>query len=411
MLEPPGDYETPSAKLFDKKIAEKFQNDLCVEDAFEPTGQSRLAKIVPQFGQYQDHCATRDFSIDRAVGSSCESKFQGSQRQFSAGNRSAECLGGVVDGKAIPQTAFENTEDEIAETHNALGPGEELLLEHELLLENTIHESDQVSDFDDEESSSNVLILRVEADPENKNADISSSRLESKFSSYTVDQTGQATKVQPSIASALLPDCHDLTREFAASARICAVSTVKSLPSPVRRAYAPPISAPELPKEFSAIIAEAGQVIHDLSRSDNKSRVTEYAAVLTLAHRAYSRRENLADYLKEADHVIKSLTGQGQMLRQLESEETATKADADPHSALAKQLRTLPPTPVADLPCGGEEFSLVLTRMLPDGEVVLLGQIPHDRPLIERAAQKLITNGGAAGKSIGNAALDRIFQT
>ena len=39
---------------------------------------------------------------------------------------------------------------------------------------------------------------------------------------------------------------------------------------------------------------------------------------------------------------------------------------------------------------GGAEFALVMIRRLETGEVVILGEVPEDIPLLERAARKLV---------------------
>ena len=38
----------------------------------------------------------------------------------------------------------------------------------------------------------------------------------------------------------------------------------------------------------------------------------------------------------------------------------------------------------------GSEFTLLVARRLPDGQVVLLGEIAEDIALLERAARKLL---------------------
>ena len=61
-----------------------------------------------------------------------------------------------------------------------------------------------------------------------------------------------------------------------------------------------------------------------------------------------------------------------------------------PRPELAARLRQLVPLAVADLAPQGDEFTLVMAHRLPDGGVVILGEVPRDIGLIERAARKLI---------------------
>jgi hypothetical protein len=57
---------------------------------------------------------------------------------------------------------------------------------------------------------------------------------------------------------------------------------------------------------------------------------------------------------------------------------------------LGRKLRKLETTPLNAVPGEGSEFTLLVARRLPAGEVVLLGEIGDDVPLLERAARKLI---------------------
>ncbi|MBB4857989.1 hypothetical protein HNO88_001303 [Novosphingobium chloroacetimidivorans] len=50
-------------------------------------------------------------------------------------------------------------------------------------------------------------------------------------------------------------------------------------------------------------------------------------------------------------------------------------------------LRALPERPLASLPAHGEEFTLLIARRAPDGQIIVLGEVPHDIRLLERAAR------------------------
>jgi hypothetical protein len=61
-----------------------------------------------------------------------------------------------------------------------------------------------------------------------------------------------------------------------------------------------------------------------------------------------------------------------------------------PREALARKLRKLDSFPLDAVPTEGSEFTLLVARRLPTGEVVLLGEVGDDVPLLERAARKLL---------------------
>ena len=64
-------------------------------------------------------------------------------------------------------------------------------------------------------------------------------------------------------------------------------------------------------------------------------------------------------------------------------------ADA-PREALARKLRALPAQGFDAIAAEGSEFALVMIRRTEESEVVLLGEVPDDLALVERAARRLI---------------------
>jgi hypothetical protein len=72
---------------------------------------------------------------------------------------------------------------------------------------------------------------------------------------------------------------------------------------------------------------------------------------------------------------------------------TAAAAVVD-RLACAGQLRALPPASFAALSRDGREFALLLARRLPTGEVVLVGEVPNDGALLDRAAAALLGEHG-----------------
>ena len=57
---------------------------------------------------------------------------------------------------------------------------------------------------------------------------------------------------------------------------------------------------------------------------------------------------------------------------------------------LARKLRQLDHSALDTVSAQGSEFTLLVARRLPSGEVVLLGEVGDDVPLLERAARKLL---------------------
>ena len=76
-------------------------------------------------------------------------------------------------------------------------------------------------------------------------------------------------------------------------------------------------------------------------------------------------------------------------LRKEEAGKAVEPLDA-PRLALARKLRAMPAQAFETIAADGSEFALVMIRRSDEGDVVVLGEVPEDIALIERAARKLI---------------------
>jgi hypothetical protein len=76
-------------------------------------------------------------------------------------------------------------------------------------------------------------------------------------------------------------------------------------------------------------------------------------------------------------------------MRRDESGKPAGPREA-PRESLARKLRRLQPMPLAEVPAQGREFTLLVARRLTSGEVLLLGEVSDDAPLVERVARRLL---------------------
>lgn len=121
----------------------------------------------------------------------------------------------------------------------------------------------------------------------------------------------------------------------------------------------------------------------------DKTRLTEYASALSHAKRIGLARGALSDYLGAAPGGLKGVVAEERRLKKEESGNTVEARDT-PREALARKLRKLDYTSLDAVPAEGSEFALLVARRLPSGEVVLLGEVSEDIPLLERAARKLI---------------------
>lgn len=196
-----------------------------------------------------------------------------------------------------------------------------------------------------------------------------------------------------------LYDCLAEARELAYTARSTEDRSRTALYAAVGRAYDFSLEAQADPDGFAELVADSGLTMQERAPmtpvvklvfgSDyDKTRLTEYAAVLAHAHRAKLARGSLSRFLMEAEGGLKGVVREERRLRREEAGKPALDAAAV-RAELAELLRRMDPIALADLAPAGPEFALVMIRRDETGALDLIGEVPEDIALIERAARKL----------------------
>jgi hypothetical protein len=189
-------------------------------------------------------------------------------------------------------------------------------------------------------------------------------------------------------------------REMAVAARGSEERTREALYEAIGLAYDFSLAAAEQPAEFDEILADSGLTVQDrapmtpvvklvFGADYDKTRLTEYAAALTHAHRLELPRGTLGEYLGKAEGGLKGVVQAERRLRKEEAGKVVEPVDA-PRQALARKLRALPAQAFESIAPDGSEFALVMIRRTDEGEVVMLGEVPGDVALVERAARRLL---------------------
>ncbi len=197
-----------------------------------------------------------------------------------------------------------------------------------------------------------------------------------------------------------LYDCLAAAREMAQTALTTEDRSRKALYSAVGRAYDFSLEAEANPADYEELIADNGLTVQDrapmtpivklvFGADYDKTRLTEYAAVLMHAHRTGVERGSLTTYLRTAEGGLKGILNAERRARK-EEQGKPVGDHAGVRSALAKKLRKIEPLSFADVAEEGAEFALVMVRRTPDGDLVVLGEVPEDIPLLEKAARKLL---------------------
>lgn len=191
-----------------------------------------------------------------------------------------------------------------------------------------------------------------------------------------------------------------LAREAAQTASECEDRSRRALYQAIGQAYDFSIAAREAPGDYAELLADCGLTAQQRAPMTpivklvfgvdyDKTRLTEYAAALSLAHRVGIARGGLAEYLEQTSGGLKAVVNAERRWRR-EQAGKDVEPEGEVRSALASKLRKLAPQDFTEIAREGSEFGLVVIRRTEEGEVVVLGEIDEDIALIERAARKLI---------------------
>jgi hypothetical protein len=205
------------------------------------------------------------------------------------------------------------------------------------------------------------------------------------------------TLPEPDPAEMELGDWLASARELATVALTSEDRTRNALYEAIGRAYDFSLAASERPEDFDELLTDAGIPMQDrapmtpvvklvFGADYDKTRLTEYAAALSHARRLTLPRGSLGDFLRNAEGGLKGVVRAERALRREESGKAAT----DPREILAARLREMPAIELGEIEPYGGEFALVMIRRSEAGEVAILGEVPEDSALLEKAARKLI---------------------
>jgi hypothetical protein len=191
-----------------------------------------------------------------------------------------------------------------------------------------------------------------------------------------------------------LSDYLVVARESAEQAKSADQRSRAALYDALGRAYDFALSAEEAPGDYEDILEEAGITQQDrapmtpvvklvFGTDYDKTRLTEFATALGHAKRENIARGTFSDYLSQQKGGLKAVVSAERELRRPEG-----KADTlEQHYAALRELEAVDFAEFEGSDTG-EEFALLIARRLPDGRLAILGEVPHDKTLADRAVRK-----------------------
>ena len=204
------------------------------------------------------------------------------------------------------------------------------------------------------------------------------------------------------------PDPADMAlADWLASARDLAHAAIgseershRALYAAIGRAYDFALAAAREPEDFAEIIEDAGLKIQARSpltplvklvfgTGYDKTRIAEFTLAIAYGQRLALPCGGLSEHLAALPGGLKALV---QEERRLRREDAGRAHDNEaPAYKLRRTLRTLEARPLDSVRSQSSEFSIVVTRRLESGEIVVLGEVGDDEALLRRAARHLMT--------------------
>lgn len=190
---------------------------------------------------------------------------------------------------------------------------------------------------------------------------------------------------------------------LAAAARLSEERSNIALYRAISSAYDFSLVAASAPDEFAGVLSKAGIIPQQRAPMTavvklvfgpgyDKTRLSEYAAALELAHRRNLPKGGLLDCLLGEPGGLKGVVALERSLRKGKSTEPVHDRTS-PRTSIVRALRAMPTRSLGDFAATGDEFALVLVRRMPDGSLACVDLVPRNIALLEKAANEVIEHG------------------
>jgi len=361
--------DNPEVVYLGTKLAVECDTDTSeINQLSDVPARSLLSRITDHYMQIIANQAPIGFEAEFVNQRGATILYRGILLPFSSDDESIDFIYGVINWKEMASSAV----------------ADELLLEIDQALEHDDHEQDEWT----AETRRPVVDQMVDWADGPASLDLSAEDIAAQ----------PAPVVDP--AQMELADWLAAAREMAQAAQSSEERTRSSLYDAVSRAYDFAIAALDAPQDFAELLSDSGLTMQERAPmtpvvklvfgSDyDKTRLTEYAAVLSWAKRNEVERGALAEHLKTAEGGLKGIIAAERAYRREQDGKPAAPKAKGPKKSVVRKLRAMEPRRFESLAGEGEEFGLVMIRRTEDGDVVMLGEVPANAGMIEKAAREL----------------------
>ena len=126
----------------------------------------------------------------------------------------------------------------------------------------------------------------------------------------------------------------------------------------------------------------------------DKTRLSEFATVIEHCRRKDLGHGLAAQYLADSKGGIRRIVAMERLLRQSEEGSPLPAERTEPRKTIARKLAKIPSHGMELLDGRGDEYVLVIARRDPQGGPTLVGEVPRDIALLEKAARRFLAESG-----------------
>lgn len=396
--------DNPQINFLGSKLGKECGAEDDISTLSEVPSRSLLSRITDHYMQILANQAPIGFEAEFVNQDARTILYRGILLPFSSDDDTIDFIYGVINWKEL---ADQFTTDELM-----------LEIDQVLSSENSLSErprevspladwadSPQAGKPADEPEDDSILDLSPEMETEDGNTEATMPK-----PGFGAGLSPMGAKMRPSEDAIPItcPDPSDMelddwlasARELAQAASGSEERTRQALYAAIGQAYDFSLAAAKSPEQFDKLLADYGLTRQDrapmtpvvklvFGADYDKTRLTEYAAALSHGHRLSIPLGGLTGFLSTFNGGLKAVVKAERQLRREESGKPASSGSAATEK-LARKLRRIEPQSFETIQPEGSEFGLVMIRRLQDGGVAMLGEVPEDNAMLERAARKLL---------------------
>lgn len=381
--------ENPAIPFIGKALRDECDLDEAVAYLDEVPGRSLLSRITDHYMQILANQAPIGFEAEYVNDRGSTIMYRGILLPFSTDDDSIDFVYGVINWKELADRSL--TQELIEQIDEAVkqAPRKPAL---------PVWEDDPAQNLVPGELDLGAYEEPLPLDGYALFADVTDGLTEVGFGAEA-DPQAAATAFPPVDmpgGDAALADLLDFARAHVEAALAHEDRSRASLYAAIGRAYDFAVAARGRPDDYAELLAESG--ISAQARAPmtplvklvfgagyDKTRLAEYACVLSFAMRKDLPRGGLPDMLAQQEGGLKAII---QQERQARRSKDGAGAAGTRKLAVRQRLRSNAPRPLAGVDIGDAEFVVLVARRDEAGTLGIVGMVGEDDPLAERVLSR-----------------------